>query len=178
MRSLRRTPLRGGVAGVRGKLGSFWALAGLVVLLDQVTKAWVLATYRLHETLPVIPGWFHLTYVRNPGAAFGLFSGRAEAFRVPFFLAVTAVALVVILITAWRTDASRRWFLAALGLVCGGAVGNLIDRLRWGEVVDFLDVFWKTHHWPAFNVADSAITVGVILLVLEEFRRGGVNREK
>ena len=106
--------------------------------------------------------------MRNPGAAFGLLSGQAAAFRVPFFLAVTAVALVAIAAVAWRADPSRPWFLAALGLVCGGAVGNLIDRLRWGEVVDFLDVFWKTHHWPAFNVADSAITVGVVLLIAEE----------
>ncbi len=159
------------------KLRWFGALGGLVVLLDQATKTWILATFTLHETLPVVPGWFHLTYVRNPGAAFGLFSGRAEAFRVPFFLAVTAVALVVIVVTAWRAEASRPWFLAALGLVWGGAVGNLIDRLRWGEVVDFLDVFWKTHHWPAFNVADSAISVGVVLLIAEELFGKRVKRE-
>jgi signal peptidase II len=154
-------------------------LAGLVVLVDQITKAWVQEAFQLHETLSLVPGWFRLTYVRNPGAAFGLFSGQAEAFRVPFFLAVTAVALVAILVTAWRSDPGRTWFLAALGLVCGGAVGNLIDRLRWGEVVDFLDVYWRSHHWPAFNVADSAITVGVILLVAEElFGKKRVTRDE
>jgi len=162
---------------VRGKLGSFGILAGVVVLLDQATKAWVLAAFQLHETLPVVPGWFHLTYVRNPGAAFGLFAGRAEAFRVPFFLGITAVALVAILVVAWRAAPGRTWFLTALGLVCGGAVGNLIDRLRWGEVVDFLDVFWRSHHWPAFNVADAAISVGVILLVVEELFQKRVGRE-
>jgi len=162
---------------VRGKLAVFGVLAGLVVLLDQATKAWVLATFRLHESVPVIPGWFHLTYVRNPGAAFGIFSGQAEAFRVPFFLAITVAALVAIVVIAWRAAPGRIWFLGALGLVGGGAVGNLIDRLRWGEVVDFLDVFWKSHHWPAFNVADSAITVGVILLILEELLGGRVKRE-
>ncbi len=147
---------------------AFGALALAVVVLDQATKTWVLATFELHETLPVIPGWFHLTYIRNPGAAFGLFSGHAEAFRRPFFLVVTAVALAAILAILWRAPRGRPWLLAALGLVFGGAVGNLIDRVRWGEVVDFLDVFWKTHHWPAFNVADSAITVGMGVLILEE----------
>ncbi len=147
---------------------AFGALALAVVVLDQATKAWVLATFELHETVPVIPGWFHLTYIRNPGAAFGLFSGHAEAFRRPFFLVVTAVALAAILAILWRAPRGRPWLLTALGLVFGGAVGNLIDRVRWGEVVDFLDVFWKTHHWPAFNVADSAITVGMGVLILEE----------
>ncbi len=147
---------------------AFGALALAVVVLDQATKTWVLATFELHETLPVIPGWFHLTYIRNPGAAFGLFSGHAEAFRRPFFLVVTTVALAAILAILWRAPRGRPWLLTALGLVFGGAVGNLIDRVRWGEVVDFLDVFWKTHHWPAFNIADSAITVGMGVLILEE----------
>ncbi len=153
---------------MRSRFLAFGALALAVVVLDQATKAWVLATFELHETLPVIPGWFHLTYIRNPGAAFGLFSGHAEAFRRPFFLVVTAVALAAILAILWRAPRGRPWLLTALGLVFGGAVGNLIDRVRWGEVVDFLDVFWKTHHWPAFNVADSAITVGMGVLILEE----------
>ena len=156
---------------MKNRFLAFGALALAVVVLDQATKAWVLATFELHETLPVIPGWFHLTYIRNPGAAFGLFSGHAEAFRRPFFLVVTAVALAAILAILWRAPRGRPWLLMALGLVFGGAVGNLIDRVRWGEVVDFLDVFWRTHHWPAFNVADSAITVGAALLIAEGFRR-------
>jgi len=163
---------------LKNRFLAFGALALAVVVLDQATKAWVLAAFELHETLPVIPGWFHLTYIRNPGAAFGLFSGHAEAFRRPFFLAVTAVALAAILAILWRAPRGRPWLLTALGLVFGGAVGNLIDRVRWGEVVDFLDVFWRTHHWPAFNVADSAITVGMGVLILEELfgrkRAGGI----
>ena len=163
---------------MRSRFLAFGALALAVVVLDQATKTWVLATFDLHETLPVIPGWFHLTYIRNPGAAFGLFSGHAEAFRRPFFLGVTTVALAAILAILWRAPRGRPWLLTALGLVFGGAVGNLIDRVRWGEVVDFLDVFWKTHHWPAFNVADSAITVGMGVLILEELfgrkRAGGI----
>ncbi len=163
---------------MRRRFLAFGALALAVVVLDQATKTWVLATFELHETLPVIPGWFHLTYIRNPGAAFGLFSGHAEAFRRPFFLVVTTVALAAILAILWRAPRGRPWLLTALGLVFGGAVGNLIDRVRWGEVVDFLDVFWKTHHWPAFNIADSAITVGMGVLILEELfgrkRAGGI----
>lgn len=150
----------------------FTAVAGAVVALDQVTKAWVQAAFRLHESRPVVDGLFHLTYVRNPGAAFGLFSRYGEAFRRPFFLAVTAVALVVIGVVVKRLPSGRPWTTAALALVFGGAVGNLVDRLRWGEVVDFLDVFWRTHHWPAFNVADSAITVGITILVLIELFGG------
>ncbi|GAB4272802.1 MAG: signal peptidase II [Deferrisomatales bacterium] len=150
------------------KAGLFAGVAGAVVALDQATKAWVHTTFALHESRPVVEGVFHLTYVRNPGAAFGLFAGHAEAFRRPFFLLVTAVALAVILGVVRRLPPDRPWTLAALSLVFGGAVGNLIDRLRWGEVVDFLDVFWKTHHWPAFNVADSAITVGMTALIAME----------
>lgn len=163
------------------RLAGFGFIAGLVVLLDQVSKAWVLQSFRLYESRPVVEGWFHLTYVRNPGAAFGLFAGRAEAFRVPFFLIVTAIALVAIAIIAWRLPKGRPVLLSALALVFGGAVGNLIDRIRWGEVVDFLDVFWRTHHWPAFNVADSAISVGMTLLIAAELlggKAGGTSSDR
>jgi len=163
---------------LRGRLAPFAGIAGAVLALDQATKAWVLSAFTLYESVPVVEGWFHLTYVRNPGAAFGLFSGRAAAFRVPFFLTVTAVALVVIALVARRLPVGRRWTLAALALVFGGAVGNLIDRVRWGEVVDFLDVFWKAHHWPAFNVADAAISVGMVLLLGEELFGKRVKRGK
>jgi signal peptidase II len=128
----------------------------------------VLASFELYESRPVVEGLFHLTYVRNPGAAFGLFSSHGEAFRRPFFLLVTAVALTVILVVVKRLPHGRPWTTTALSLVFGGAVGNLVDRLRWGEVVDFLDFFWNNHHWPAFNVADSAITVGMGILIAVE----------
>jgi signal peptidase II len=128
----------------------------------------VLARFSLYESIPVVPGFFHLTYVRNPGAAVGLFAGRAESFRKPFFLLVTLVALGGILLAVRKLSAQRRWMLASLALIFGGAAGNLVDRVRWGEVVDFLDVFWRSYHWPAFNVADSAITVGIVMLLAEE----------
>lgn len=163
------------------KLAPFTLVAGGVLLLDQVTKALVQQNFRLHESRPVIDGLFHLTYVRNPGAAFGIFSQHGEAFRRPFFIGITVLALVVIGIAARRLAAGRPWTLTALALVFGGAAGNLIDRVRWGEVVDFLDVFWKSHHWPAFNVADSAITVGMTLLVIVEIfgeRASSPDRQK
>lgn len=146
----------------------FATTAGLVLVLDQATKAWVQASFRLYESVTVVKGLFHLTYVRNPGAAFGLFSRYGEDFRRPFFLAVTILALAAILLVVRRLPPGRPWTVGALALIFGGALGNMVDRLRWGAVVDFLDVFWRTHHWPAFNVADSAITVGVTILVLIE----------
>lgn len=155
-----------------GKLLPFAVVAGSVLALDQWTKAWIQESFRLFESRPVVDGLLHITYVRNPGAAFGILAQRFEGFRNPFFLGVTALALAVILAVARRLPPGRVWTVAALGLVFGGAVGNLIDRLRWGEVVDFIDVFWRTHHWPTFNVADSGITVGVAFLVLVELFGG------
>jgi signal peptidase II len=146
----------------------FGALVGAIVALDQATKAWIIKSFALYESRPVVEGLFHFTYLRNPGAAFSFLANQPEAFRRPFFLGVTAIALTVILAVVTRLPRGRPWTLAALGLVFGGAVGNLIDRVRWGWVVDFLDVFWRTHHWPPFNVADSAITVGMAILIGEE----------
>ena len=136
-------------------------VAILVVLLDQATKEWVRGAFSLHESLPVVPGFFHLTYIRNTGAAWGMFSGQNLA------LAVLAFAMLVALVLF------RRQFLppgrvhrVALGLLCGGIVGNLFDRLRLDYVVDFLDFFHRGWHFPAFNVADSAICIGVAIYVL------------
>jgi signal peptidase II len=153
---------------VRGKLLPFVLAAAPVVTLDQWTKAWIQASFQLFESRSVVDGVLRITYIRNPGAAFGIFAHGFEGFRNPFFLGVTALALAVILVVVRRLPPGRPWTAAALGLVFGGAVGNLIDRLRWGEVVDFIDVFWRNHHWPTFNVADSGITVGVAFLVLVE----------
>lgn len=136
-------------------------VALLVILLDQATKEWVRGAFSLHESVPVIPGFFHLTYIRNTGAAWGMFSGQNLA------LAVLAFAMLVALVLF------RRQFLppgrvhrVALGLLCGGIVGNLFDRLRLDYVVDFLDFFHRGWHFPAFNVADSAICIGVGIYVL------------
>ena len=136
-------------------------VAILVVLLDQATKEWVRGAFSLHESLPVVPGFFHLTYIRNTGAAWGMFSGQNLALAVLAFAMLAALVLF------------RRKFLppgrhhrVALGLLCGGIVGNLFDRLRLDYVVDFLDFFHRGWHFPAFNVADAAICVGVAIYVL------------
>lgn len=134
--------------------------------LDQLTKSMVLAGFRLYESIPVIPGFFNLTFITNTGAAFGLLAGEQTLLRQVFFIAVAMVALLVLFFSYRHLHSQGRLFVHAIGLIAGGAVGNLIDRLRFGHVVDFLDFYVKGYHWPAFNVADSAITIGVGLFIL------------
>lgn len=139
-----------------------------ILLVDQVTK-WATERYMvLHETIPIIPGFFNLTHVRNTGAAFGLFAGQPSFFRTIFFLTVTLLALGLLGWMYATTPPTQRWTRSGLVLIMGGALGNLIDRLRYGEVVDFLDIYIKNAHWPAFNVADSCITVGVTVLIASQ----------
>jgi signal peptidase II len=144
-----------------------WAgsIIGIILLLDQVTKYIIEEHVRLFEVIPVIPGFFNITQVRNKGAAFSLFAGAPEAFRSLFFTTVTIVAIVVIVLLIRKTN--ERLLMVAFSLIAGGAVGNLIDRVRYGEVVDFIQWYVKSYYWPSFNVADSAITVGVCLLAVD-----------
>jgi len=153
----------------------FYGLAGAVVILDQATKLLVQRAFRLGESLPVLPGVFNLTYVLNPGAAFGLLAGAAAAFRGPFFIAVSVLAIAVICYYHARYARGHPLPTVGLALILGGALGNLIDRLRVGMVIDFLDFYLGAYHWPAFNVADSGITVGVGLLLVEMLRERGGN---
>ena len=146
------------------------ALAGAVVVADFATKAWVLAAFRPHETLPVT-SFFNLVLVFNPGASFS-FLADAGGWQRWFFVAL-ALAISAWLAITIRRHANERLLPAALALVLGGALGNVIDRLRFGAVVDFLDVHAFGWHWPAFNVADSAITVGVILLIWQQLFHEG-----
>jgi len=143
----------------------FLPLAAGVLFLDQVSKAAVSATLQLHEIRPIIDGVLNLTRIHNTGAAFGLLAGQASPARTLFFLAVSLLAMGVVLWMLFRLAPGQKAELVALSLIFGGALGNVIDRARLGEVVDFVDVYYKSYHWPAFNVADSAITVGVILLL-------------
>lgn len=148
-----------------------WLLwvGGLVVVLDQITKIWVDKTMRIYESKPLIPGFLELHYIRNTGAAFGFLSSSTADFRVPFFVGVSAVAIVIILYLFYKLEDAEVVMPLALSLVLGGALGNLVDRIRLGEVIDFILVHYKAFRWPAFNVADIAITVGVSLLVLRIF---------
>ena len=141
-------------------------LAGAVVALDQITKAVALERLPLGVPVTVIDGWLALTLVLNPGLAFGLLGSVPQGWRW-VVAALSLVALAVLARVALRVLPAGGWTgRLAIGLIFGGAVGNLVDRARFGAVVDFVDVYWHGWHWPAFNVADSAITVGVALLAL------------
>lgn len=155
--------------GGTGKYLLVAGIAGVIVLLDQWTKLWVDADMRLYQTIPVIDGFFSLTYVRNTGAAFSIFADFPASFRKPFFMVVTIVAVVGIGWFVRTTPREDKLTLIASGCILGGALGNAIDRLAYGSVIDFLDVFVGTWHWPAFNVADAFITIGVILILLAGF---------
>ena len=141
------------------------AVSALVLVLDQLTKIYIDRTMELHSSITVIEGFFSITYLRNKGAAFGILAD--SAWRLPFFLLVSTIAVAVILVVIKRMRDDQLLNVASLSLIFSGALGNLIDRVRLGEVIDFLDVHWRGHHWPAFNIADSAICVGVFLLAIE-----------
>ena len=152
------------------------AIAAAVVALDQITKQLVMMRFRIYESMTVVPGFFNLTYVRNKGAAFGILSGSHGAWRTAFFVVTALIALAAIALLIRKSE--DRLSVIAFSLIGGGAVGNLIDRIRFGEVVDFIEWYYRSYHWPTFNVADSAITVGVGLLAVEMlFPRKEIIRE-
>ncbi len=136
-----------------------------IVAVDQLTKIIVDRSMPLYHSIPIIDGFLSLTYVRNTGAAFGLFAGSAEIFRRPFLIVVSLVAIGFIFILLRRLADHEIGLSTALAFIVSGAIGNLIDRLLYGEVIDFIDCFWGRYHWPAFNVADSFITIGVGLTI-------------
>ena len=148
----------------------------LIIIFDQWTKLLVLSHFDYGESIVMLKDFFSLTYVRNTGAAFGFLATANPSFRVPFFLIVPIVAMVVLGFLYRDLPKDARWRSMALGLVSGGAIGNLIDRVRLGFVVDFLDFHWKTaYYFPAFNVADSAICVGVGILLLSTMVKKELN---
>ena len=137
-----------------------------IVVLDQITKALVMHTMHLHESIPIIAGFFNLTYIRNPGAAFGMFATTNSAFRLIFFAGTSIFALGLLGTIFYRMHPADVCGQLSVSAIFGGAIGNLLDRLQYGEVVDFLDFYMGGYHWPAFNVADSAITIGVVSLLI------------
>ncbi|HLA28588.1 MAG TPA: signal peptidase II [Syntrophales bacterium] len=148
-----------------------------VVLLDQATKAGIASKMLLYDSSIIIEGLLNLTYVRNPGAAFGFLSHASPVFRSAFFILITVSAIGLIFYYIAMSKENEACLIFALSLILGGAVGNLIDRVRFGEVVDFIDVYWRTYHWPAFNVADAAISLGALIMVFETLRRKKKNVE-
>jgi signal peptidase II len=159
--------LRRGVEQRSDGLSAKWklVLSWLVpiIVLDQLTKIIVDRTMPLHHSIPIVDGFFSLTYVRNTGAAFGIFAGSHEVFRLPFLIGVSILAIGFILVMLKRLRNDATGLVTALTFILGGAIGNLIDRVLHGEVIDFLDVYYSNYHWPAFNLADSFITVGVTI---------------
>jgi len=144
----------------------FGAIVALVVLSDQATKLLIVRYFQLYESLPVVPGFINLTHLTNTGAAFGFLAGQPDAWRHVFFVSIAVTALVVIFFLFLRLRRESLWYELSLALIAGGALGNLIDRIRVGSVIDFIDVHIGSHHWPAFNVADSSITVGVAVFLV------------
>lgn len=149
---------------------AYASISGAVVIVDQITKRLVDRLLPLHESHSIIPGLLQLTHVRNRGAAFGFLSSVEFPGQAVLFALVSVLALGLILAYAARLLPTRLRPQTGLALVLGGAVGNLIDRVAHGYVIDFIDVYWNAHHWPMFNAADSAISVGVALLVLDMLR--------
>ena len=138
----------------------------IIVILDQLTKFWVTAKFSLYESKEIIPGFFNLTYITNKGAAFGFLGGDYGQWRHIFFIVVAIAALVFLYFAFKQFKNESRLFAFSITMIAGGAIGNLIDRIRSGAVVDFLDFYIKGYHWPAFNVADSAIFVGVTIFIM------------
>ena len=146
-------------------------LSLLAVVLDQVSKLVVVSSMQLYQSISVMP-YFNLTYVHNTGAAFSFLS-EAGGWQRWFFAGLAVIISAVIAVWLARLKQHETLLAVALSLVLGGAIGNLIDRLAYGYVIDFLDVYYQTWHWPAFNIADSAITLGVVLMFVESFGLGG-----
>jgi signal peptidase II len=145
-------------------------IIGVILVLDQATKYAVQKYVRIYEIIPVVPGFFNITHVRNRGAAFSILSGLPGVWRSAFFITVTLMAVAALAVLIKKTH--ERLLLIAFSLIAGGALGNMIDRIRFGEVVDFINLYvWEKfkllNPWPSFNVADSAISIGVGLLAID-----------
>lgn len=143
------------------------AWAGLVILLDQATKIWLSQSLTVGQSVVLTP-WLNLVHWQNPGTAFGMMSGSGLGWLVK---GLSVLGLVVLLAVAARLGPASAVGRMGLGWAVGGAVGNLIDRARLGQVIDFLDFHWAGHHWPAFNVADAALSGGFILIALVWLKR-------
>jgi len=139
--------------------------------MDRGTKTLVVRHLPLYESVPVLDGFFHFTHVANTGALFGLLAGLPSPLRGLIFITVPVLAILLILAFQFRSRETDLLTQLGLSLILGGAVGNLYDRVRFGHVVDFLDFSVAGHHWPAFNIADSCICLGVFTLVLDLYRR-------
>lgn len=155
------------------------AISGFIIAIDQIVKLYVHTHFQLHESIPVIKDFFNLTYVPNPGAAFGIFKDSHEIFRTIFFMSMPPIACLIILFILRTVPDHDKIQIYALSGVFGGAIGNYIDRIRLGFVVDYLDFHIKNKYaWPAFNVADSTIVVGIGILMYLMYKEGQEEKAK
>jgi len=148
------------------------AIAGFVIIFDQITKAVIQNTVPLYHSITVIPGFFSITHIHNPGGAFGFMANKSSGLRNLLFLLISSLAICLIFYFYKKTPQKYSLLSACFALILGGALGNLIDRIRFGKVVDFLDFYIGSYHWPAFNVADSLLCIGIGLLIISTIFTG------
>lgn len=159
-----------GIAGTLSKrdFKKYVIFAGIVIVVtavDQLTKAVVWKMVPLYDSIHVINGFFNLTHIQNPGGAFGFLADQHFALRNLLFLVISLIALGLVFYFYMSTPKTHQLLGFGFALIFGGAVGNLIDRIRMGRVIDFIDIYFRSYHWPAFNIADSAISLGIIIFL-------------
>lgn len=154
---------------MRNKYLHLFLASNAIVVLDQFSKFMVATHIPRYGSIPVVDRFFNLTHIRNSGVAFGLFAAQTSEYKSIFFIAVSLVAIAAILSFFHHTHDDKRMVQNGLILIFSGAVGNMIDRVLYKEVIDFLDFFYNGYHWPAFNLADSCITVGVGFMMVDLF---------
>ena len=148
-----------------GQYAKLAVISGLVILLDQITKVLILKNIPLYHSITIIPGFFNITHIHNPGGAFGFMAHQDSSVRNFLFILLSSFAVCFIFYFYKSTNRTHPFLGGGFALILGGAIGNLVDRIRFGKVVDFLDFYIRSYHWPAFNVADSAITVGLTIFI-------------
>lgn len=144
----------------------YFVIATLVILADQLSKHLVLDSFQLYESREIIPGFFNLVYVTNTGAAFSMLADVDSPWRHYFFLGIGTAAIIGLTVGYFVMRREHRWYGPAFACIVGGAAGNLIDRVRFGAVVDFVDIYVGKYHWPAFNIADAAICIGATIFIV------------
>jgi signal peptidase II len=154
----------------------YLVLVFLILVCDRVSKSAIASRFELGQPVPIIDGTFNITYVQNTGVAFGILSALSSPVKVLLLCVVAGIAAVVVIIYSLRNEPRNRLLQGALALVLAGALGNLYDRIRYGYVIDFLEFHARGYFWPSFNVADTSISIGVMLLVWEMFRNEAPGR--
>ena len=152
---------------MRNKYLFLFVISSALIVIDQYTKFMITLHIPLSYSINVVEGFFNLTHVRNSGVAFGIFSEQNSQLKPYLLIFVSIIAIIAILVIFHQTGKEKRMVQGALVLVFSGAIGNLIDRVLHKEVIDFIDIFFNNRHWPAFNVADACITIGVMLLAVD-----------